>query len=263
MQELVPGIHAQVSGHGPHVLMLHGVNVTHRSWGESLPQHFIDANYTLVMPDLPGYGMSPAYPDGNLAEQTAHALIRWLEKVPKPVHIIGHSYGGGVGIIIARERSDLVDKMVLIAPGGCYPSPRSRGRLENLDEYIARFSGNAFVHTARAVSKRDWGRKLIAWAALRRSKDSASYWNSEWDPTHTARAITGLVQYNVDQAATELAVPTYLLWGDSDRIIFPTFMRRLAERTAWPHAHYERAGHMLHLDEPDAVASLIIPWLES
>src|ERR1700687_1946096 len=56
-------INVLVGGNGPPVLLLHGYPQTHVQWRKSAPE--LAKNYTLVIPDLRGYGDSSKPPDGD------------------------------------------------------------------------------------------------------------------------------------------------------------------------------------------------------
>ena len=52
-----------VGGKGPAILLLHGFPETHAAWHDVAPR--LSAHYTVVVPDLPGYGRSRLKNDGN------------------------------------------------------------------------------------------------------------------------------------------------------------------------------------------------------
>ncbi|MFB9264228.1 alpha/beta fold hydrolase [Bradyrhizobium erythrophlei] len=56
-------INVLVGGNGPPILLLHGYPQTHVEWRKIAPQ--LSANYTVVIPDLRGYGDSGKPEDGD------------------------------------------------------------------------------------------------------------------------------------------------------------------------------------------------------
>jgi haloacetate dehalogenase len=57
----VDGLRVRVGGAGPVVLLLHGHPRTHTTWWRVAPL-LVDAGFTVVCPDLPGYGESSRTP---------------------------------------------------------------------------------------------------------------------------------------------------------------------------------------------------------
>lgn len=59
-----------------------------------------------------------------------------------------------------------------------------------------------------------------------------------------------------------VGVPTLMVWGDSDRIVTPAYGRALA--AAVPGARFAEipdAGHLPHLENPEAVWRVVDPFL--
>lgn len=103
-------LHAEVEGRGPAlVLLVHGLGADHRCWGEAAAR-FAPERYTLVMPDLPGFGRSAgcgAAGDDCTMASMAEALEAVLAGVGSPgpggVHLVAHSMGGAVALLLAAR----------------------------------------------------------------------------------------------------------------------------------------------------------------
>jgi pimeloyl-ACP methyl ester carboxylesterase len=68
--------------------------------------------------DLPGFGYSPAPPDGDYSlDARVAAVVALIEKRAYwPVHLVGNSMGGAIATKIAAHRADLVRSLTLISP---------------------------------------------------------------------------------------------------------------------------------------------------
>src|SRR3954462_10344130 len=66
----VRGLRVRVGGSGPVVLLLHGHPRTHTTWWRVAPL-LVDAGFTVVCPDLPGYGESARTPSPSKRELAA------------------------------------------------------------------------------------------------------------------------------------------------------------------------------------------------
>lgn len=89
-------------GEGPSVLLVHCSSASHRQW------RFLDTvlagHYRTVAPDLLGYGRSSPWPrnGAGVADSDLDLLIRLIETIGGPVHIVAHSYGAAVALDAAR-----------------------------------------------------------------------------------------------------------------------------------------------------------------
>lgn len=107
---------AERTGSGdPEVLALHG-------WGRDrtdlLP---VLAGRDGLSPDLPGFGASPPPPVGWGSREYAEALAPLLEAAPRPLVLVGHSFGGRVAVQLAagwpeRVRGVLLTGVPLLRP---------------------------------------------------------------------------------------------------------------------------------------------------
>lgn len=100
-------IHFVTAGNGPPVLMLHGYPQTHAVWHGIAPK--LAAEYTVVCPDLRGYGAS-SKPKGlaDHANYSKREMARDMVEVMKKLghrsfHLVGHDRGGRVGHRMARD----------------------------------------------------------------------------------------------------------------------------------------------------------------
>src|SRR5262245_38737256 len=106
------------------VLVLHG-------WGAHLeavePIVAALAGETEVLAlDLPGFGQSEPPPEAWDADDYARFILRYLDhEGVERCHIVGHSNGGRVGICIAADQPERLDRLLLCDSAGLRPK---RGR---------------------------------------------------------------------------------------------------------------------------------------
>lgn len=103
-------------GKGPPLLLLHGFPQTHVHWHRLAP--LLMDQFTLVMPDLPGYGDSigrppdkdhDAHSKRQMAEDVA-ALMRHLGH--ERFHLAGHDRGARVAYRMALDHPEVVDTLI-------------------------------------------------------------------------------------------------------------------------------------------------------
>lgn len=102
-------VHARVGGSGPPVLLLHGYPQTHLMWhGVAGP---LAQRYTVVAPDLPGYGGSfRPVPAADHVPHSKRALADDLVQAMAGLGherfaVAGHDRGGRVAYRIGRGRA--------------------------------------------------------------------------------------------------------------------------------------------------------------
>lgn len=95
-------LHFESTGSGKPILALHGYGASLYSW-RHLPPAVPDRRVIRV--DLPGHGGSPAPADGRygLADHAAKIIDFIAELKLEQFDLIGHSFGGGVALMIALE----------------------------------------------------------------------------------------------------------------------------------------------------------------
>jgi 3-oxoadipate enol-lactonase len=104
---------------GPPVLMLHPLALSGAVW--DLVAAFLGGGYRVVAPDARGHGDSGwdrrPFTVADLAGDAA-AVIEELDL--GPAHVVGLSMGGSTAVVLAEERPDLVDGLVLADTTACY-----------------------------------------------------------------------------------------------------------------------------------------------
>lgn len=116
-------IHYVVGGDGPPLVLLHGFPQHWREWRLVMPL-LVQAGYTVVAPDLRGFGDSDKPLDGydalNVAEDL-HQLVRQLGF--GRIGLVGHDVGASVGYTWAAAQPDDVHALVLMEafPAGLEP----------------------------------------------------------------------------------------------------------------------------------------------
>lgn len=100
----------EVLGRGPRVLFLHGSVLGRRTWQEQ--RDLADA-WTLLLPNRPGFGHSPALERGDF--ETEAPLF--AELLDQGAHLVGHSYGAVSALYAAALRPHAVRSLTVSEPG--------------------------------------------------------------------------------------------------------------------------------------------------
>lgn len=105
MKEPESGISYRISGNSKRtVVLLHGYCETRSLWNDLIPQ--LENYYTVLTPDLPGFGESDILPEGFSIDLVAKQMELWLSNLNiKESTMIGHSLGGYVVLSFAEQFS--------------------------------------------------------------------------------------------------------------------------------------------------------------
>ena len=105
-------------GKGPPVLLLHGYPQTHVMWHKIAPR--LANDFSLVLPDLRGYGDSSKPPDGEdhfgySKRATAQDQVEVMEQLGfKHFAVVGHDRGGRVAHRMALDHPERVTRLVIL-----------------------------------------------------------------------------------------------------------------------------------------------------
>jgi pimeloyl-ACP methyl ester carboxylesterase len=127
-------IHYVIGGNGPVVTLLHGFPQNWREWRLVMPQ-LADAGYTIVAPDLRGFGYSDKPPDGfdvGTVAEDIRQVIANLGRDEEKVRIVGHDVGSAVAYALAAAHPEQVEQLVLMEglPAGLEPSGAATAMLQ-------------------------------------------------------------------------------------------------------------------------------------
>jgi len=120
----VPGasIFARSGGNGPPLLLLHGYPQTHVCWHKISPE--LARHFTLVLPDLRGYGASRGTGDGNESDvpHIAYSKRAMAADFVALMRVLGHDRfavashdrGARVGYRLALDHPDAVSRLAVL-----------------------------------------------------------------------------------------------------------------------------------------------------
>lgn len=253
------------------ILLVHGLASNAGFWRYAIPR-FVDAGYRVVAVDLPGFGKSDkgAYPyTPSFYAETLARLIQSLDL--GPVIYAGHSMGGQIGITLALDRPELIDRLVLAAPAGIEAFGPGEGQwlanaltvrgITNASEESIR--ANLALNFHRWSSEFEWMVEERVRMARGAEMDAFSY--------AVVRSVHGMIDEPTTDRLGEVSVPTFIVYGGYDRLIpnqylHPGFPRDVfrAGAEAIPNAELveiPNAGHMLQIERPAAFTEAVTRYL--
>jgi pimeloyl-ACP methyl ester carboxylesterase len=239
-------------GDGPPIVLLHGPGEFGGKWMRVIPD--LVRTHRVVAPDLPAHGAS-AVPDGAL---TADRVLEWLEELiertcPSPPVLVGHVLGGAIAARFAVDRSDRLDRLVLVDALGL-------GRFRPAPKFALTMLGFQVRPTERTYN-RFMRQCSFDLDGLREQM------GERWEP---------FVSYNLDLARApstkaagrlfralglprippedlaRIEVPTTLIWGRHDRALRLPIAEAASARYGWPLHVIEDCADDPPRDQPEA-----------
>jgi pimeloyl-ACP methyl ester carboxylesterase len=127
-------LNVEISGSGPDLVFLHGGAGGIRDL-DALRERLAPGRRT-ISPDQRGHGRSPDFGDVSYAAQAADTAALLDELGVMAADIVGWSDGGVVGLLVARDRPDLVRRLVAISANAALDS-QPPALTDRAAEYLA------------------------------------------------------------------------------------------------------------------------------
>jgi len=270
-------INLQHGGNGPPLLLLHGFPQTHRIWRKVAAQ--LAQRYTLVLPDLRGYGDSskpPGLPDhANYSKRAmAQDMVEAMAVLGFDSFLLcGHDRGGRVAHRLALDHPARVKKLMLIdiAP------------TRTMYEHTSQAFATAYYHWFFLIQPAPVPETLIGNSAAFFLRTTLGGWGST-DASHidadsmaeyercfcTPQAIHAACEdyraaasidlaHDRDDESARISCPTHVVWGEHG--VIGQLFDPLAE---WQHkcalpvsGQALPAGHFI----PEQVPELLLPQM--
>jgi pimeloyl-ACP methyl ester carboxylesterase len=257
-------------GHGdgadapPPVVLLHGLNDSHRTW-----KHIDEAlakDRRVLMPDLPGHGLS-GRPDASYTlAWYAHVIARWLASLGlERVDVVGHSFGGGIAQMLLLECAERIRRLVLVASGGLGREILVALRLASVPRVVESI-GQPFMGLGTRLALRAQGGftkdDIEELAAMNAKRGSARAF---------ARTVRDIIDWRGQRRGFFDGVPhgaelppIAVLWGDRDKIIPIAHGMAFAKSLEGVvFVSFEGSGHYLHREHPEAFARALRQFLDA
>lgn len=120
-------LHLNVFGEGYPLIFIHGSGPGASGWSnfkQNVPA-FVGQGYQCVIPDLLGFGYSSKPDTDYTLDLFVSTLTEALVKIGiKRCTLVGNSMGGTISMKMALQTPDLVDRLLVMAPGGLYALDR-------------------------------------------------------------------------------------------------------------------------------------------
>jgi pimeloyl-ACP methyl ester carboxylesterase len=242
-------IPAEEMGEGPPALVLHGGGGP--ATVANVAAHLAEAGLRVTLPTHPGWELTPRPPALATVPDYATAYLGLIEREELDgAVVVGSSLGGWIAAEMAtRAEGARIGSLILLDPVGIDVPGETIADLSTLspEEIAAAVFHDPAPFTPAPGSLSD--EQLRTEAANIEALGEVGGDPYLHDPTLLGRLA-------------DLAVPTLIVWGASDRLVTPAYGRAFA--AAIPDARFELiadAGHLPHLEQPAATFAAIDDFL--
>ena len=246
--------HAWGEGGAPMVL-LHGGMGSWSHWQRNVA--VLAEKFSLVCPDLPGFGASDDIPPETTLAGYAGMVATGLAGIPAleaPFHLVGFSFGGLVATTFAAHSPNHARKLTLLAPSGFGRPPDGRR------PPLAKRSRSMSEAELRAVYRHNLAAMMLHDAeAIDEETVTLHRANLESARFHNLGLSLG---DKLPGRLARVSCPLQMIWGEHDVVAFPTVADRTARcRTVRPDLELHiipGAGHWAQYEKPDDINRLLV-----
>jgi len=238
------------SGQGSPVLFLHGAG------GFAPQQPFVaplSAKHRLLAPSHPGFGKSSLPEWIDSIDDIAHIYLELLSMLDlKQLDIVGCSIGGWIAAEIATKVPERVHRLVMVGPVGV-----KTGSADKLD-----------IPDIFAMPQADVD-KLVYHDPARMVPDTKTMPEEALTAMFRNRETTALLVWEPWMHSTKLKhrlyrvkCPALFMRGASDGLVSEQYLKAYAALLPNARMHtIAAAGHVPHLEQPEAFASAVLDFL--
>ncbi len=248
-------------GGGAAVLFSHGLLYSLRMWDAQIAA--LRTRFRCIAYDHRGQGQSETPASGLDMDTLTDDAVALIESLRiGPLHFVGQSMGGFVGMRLAARRPELVRSLALLDTSAGPEPPENLPRYRRL-EWVARWIGvRPVVGRVMAIMHGESARRDPACAAdLRRWREHLL----SLDRVAMPRAVEGVLRREgVMPLLPRIRCPTLVMVGEEDTAAVPARAAEVAAGiTGARLVRIPRAGHMSPIDAPEAVTSELRAFLEA
>lgn len=250
------------------LVLLHGNSSSLHTWEPLVDR--LGGEFRIITYDHPGHGLSSQHPDDKYNfDGMADALDLIVETLELEEFALGgNSMGGWISWRYALEHQDQVTALILLDAAG---APLREGESEPPLNAGFRLAGSPI---GRFAMRHMLPRRIIA-KSMRQSvtnQDVASeeaidrHWELLRIPSNRRAAgfrFRAGREPEMFERIGELKMPTLILWGADDQLIYASAAQTFADRIEGSTVRiYENVGHIPMEEAPDLVASDVRRFLE-
>lgn len=225
------------------VIFLHGWRSQKEVWGQVIQRirELENDRISIYSLDMPGFGGSPAPQSSWTVGDYAEIIKGFIEKLElKNVVIVGHSFGGRVGIKLASKYPSIISKLVLVDSAGFVNQTAKKSILSIVSKIVRPFFRPKFMHGLReGIYKSIGAEDYLATPNLQKT-------------------FVNVVSEDLSLDMEKIICPTLIITGENDKDTPVEFGKRM--QTIIPNSKFiilSGSGHFSFLDKPEEFIEIL------
>lgn len=226
------------------IVFLHGWRSDAMVWAP-IAKNLSNSGFPIYSLDLPGFGKSEK-PTNSLTLDSYMDLVKeFTEKLGiKKIFLVGHSFGGRVGIKLAVKKPELIKGLVLVNSAGLKKKSLKKSVLNGLAKLAKPFFAPTFMHSLRTRLYRIIGvQDYVARPELKET-------------------FVNIINEDLTDLLPRITSKTLIVWGRDDKEVLLADGMRMAKDI--PNAKLEiieNAGHFSFLDKKEEFTNILSKFL--
>ena len=237
----------------PVLVLSNSLGTTQELWARQLP--FLAERFRVLTYDHPGHGASDLPEERPTVESLTGSLVSLLDELHLGrVSLCGVSLGGMVGMTLALQEPERLDRLVLACTSAYVGPPegwverarlvRTRGMEAIADSVVGRW----FTPELQEEEPLTVARFRAMLAAT--------------PPEGYARCCEALAAWDARERVSGIAVPVLVVAGEDDRAIPVEQVRRVASRVPGARLRIlQRAAHLANVERAEAFTNAVLEHL--
>lgn len=254
-------VHYHEAGGGFPVLFLHGSGPGASGWSNFKGNYpyLAERGFRAIVPDTLGFGYSSKPEDVDYDfDLVLGGVKRFLDRLGiTRTAVVGNSHGGAMAIQLALDCPDVVDKLILMAPGGLEERERymeMKGIRSMMKAFLAP-EGITRESMGKVLSHQLFDPKLVTDALIEERFQVAE--------TQPKRVLSTLRVPHLAPRLGELSCPILAFWGNEDQFCPVSGATTLSERCKRCRVlRISECGHWVMVEYPDLFNRMCVEFLE-
>ncbi len=229
-----------IDNNGPTLVFLHGWRSEKQAWN-GIVSRIKDKGLKIIAIDLPGFGKTQASKETMSVGDYAEIVAEFIKKLElKNVILIGHSFGGRIGIKLSSVHPELVSKLVLVDSAGFVMGQNKKSLVSAMAKIAKPFFAPKFMQPLRKrIYKTIGAEDYVAVPELQKT-------------------FVKVVGEDLTDGMRKIICPTQIIWGEEDAETPVEFGQRM--RSFIPNSKFiilPGAGHFSFIDQPEEFAKIL------
>lgn len=223
------------------LIFLHGWGCDKNIWAKQI--EFFSKQYVCRAWDFSGFGEKPLVKKMTVYDYANETAENIKAVTDGKVVVIGHSFGGRIGIILNSLYPELLEKVILVSSAGL----KNRSLKNKLKTYIYKCY------------------KLLVKMKILNQNAIANAGGKDYQKTSGIKRETFLSVINTDlcKHAKAAKAPVLLIWGENDRETPLNQGKKLAKMTKGGLCVMSGCGHFCFLEKPAQFNRIVDSFLHN